>query len=66
MIFLQNKVIYINLEGNKNCMFFQFDAEIVFLEGKEREKQRQLDFLTQEIIVTTNLSKSNQEQVSRK
>lgn len=45
------------------CFFFQFDAEIVFLEGKEREKQRQLDFLTQEIITVTNMSKSNQEQV---
>lgn len=43
---------------------FQYDAEIVFLEGKEREKKRQLDFLTQEIISVTNLSKSNQEQVS--
>lgn len=45
-------------------LMFQYDAEIVFLEGKEREKKRQLDFLNQEIIAITNLSKSNQEQVS--
>lgn len=42
---------------------FQYDAEIVFLEGKEKEKQRQLDHLSREIIAFTNLSKSNQEQV---
>lgn len=41
----------------------KFDAEIVFLEGKEREKQFQLDFLSQEIITVTNASKINSEQV---
>ncbi|CAH1106376.1 unnamed protein product [Psylliodes chrysocephalus] len=41
----------------------KFDAEIVFLENKEREKQRQLDFIAQEILAITNVSKNNQEQM---
>ncbi|CAG9856548.1 unnamed protein product [Phyllotreta striolata] len=41
----------------------KYDAEIVFLENKEREKQRQLDFIAQEILAITNVSKNNQEQM---
>lgn len=35
----------------------------MFLEGKEREKQMQLDFITQEIVAVTNQTKNNQEQI---
>ncbi|CAH1159329.1 unnamed protein product [Phaedon cochleariae] len=41
----------------------KYDAEIVFLEGKEREKQMQLDFISQELMTISNVSKNNQEQI---
>lgn len=42
----------------------QFDAEILFWEGKEREKQFQLDFIAQELVTMSNASRINIEQVS--
>ncbi|XP_072383914.1 ras association domain-containing protein 8 [Diabrotica undecimpunctata] len=41
----------------------KYDAEIVFLEGKEKEKQRQLDFIAQELIAISGITKNNQEQI---
>nr|XP_023015939.1 ras association domain-containing protein 8 [Leptinotarsa decemlineata]XP_023015944.1 ras association domain-containing protein 8 [Leptinotarsa decemlineata] len=49
--------------SNQQTDLTKFDAEIVFLEGKEREKQMQLDFLAQELITVSNVSKTNQEQI---
>lgn len=45
------------------CFFFQFDAEIVFWEGKGREQQMQMEFMSQEIMNVGNTSKINSEQV---
>lgn len=42
---------------------FQFDAEIVYWEGKEREKQFQLDFVAQEALNISNTNRINNEQV---
>ncbi|XP_050298149.1 ras association domain-containing protein 8 [Anthonomus grandis grandis] len=41
----------------------KFDAEIVFWEGKEREKQLQLDFIAQEIVKINNQTKTNKDQI---
>ncbi|XP_017773970.1 PREDICTED: ras association domain-containing protein 8 isoform X5 [Nicrophorus vespilloides] len=41
----------------------KFDAEIVFWEGKEREKQFQLDFIAQELATMTNASRINSDQI---
>jgi hypothetical protein len=41
----------------------QFDAEIVFWESKEREKQMQLEYIAQELLAVTNATKINQDQV---
>ncbi|KAB0799051.1 hypothetical protein PPYR_06931 [Photinus pyralis] len=41
----------------------KFDAEIIYWEGKEREKQFQYDFIAQEIISVGNTSKLNNEQI---
>lgn len=41
----------------------KFDAEIVYWEGKEREKQFQLDFVTKEIATVTSTSRINTEQI---
>lgn len=49
---------------NQQADLTKYDAEIVFLEGKEREKQFQLDFIAQEIVNATNTSRLNSEQVS--
>ncbi|KAI4463503.1 ras-associating domain containing protein [Holotrichia oblita] len=41
----------------------KFDAEILFWEGKEREKQFQLDFIAQELVTMSNASRINVEQI---
>lgn len=41
----------------------KFDAEIVFWESKEREKQFQLDFIAQELATMTNASRINSDQI---
>ncbi|KAJ8936950.1 hypothetical protein NQ318_015568 [Aromia moschata] len=49
--------------SNQHADLTKYDAEIVFLEGKEREKQLQLDFIAQEFLAVSNTSKNNQEQI---
>ncbi|XP_057665025.1 ras association domain-containing protein 8 [Diorhabda carinulata] len=49
--------------SNQQADINKYDAEIIFLEGKEKEKQRQLDFITQELIAISNISKNHQEQI---
>lgn len=44
-------------------LLWQYDAEIVYWESKEREKQLQLDFIAQEIVTVSNTSRITQEQV---
>ncbi|ERL91921.1 hypothetical protein D910_09244 [Dendroctonus ponderosae] len=41
---------------------FPFDAEIVFWESKEREKQLQLDFIAQEMANISSQTKNNKDQ----
>ncbi|XP_022918226.1 ras association domain-containing protein 8 [Onthophagus taurus] len=41
----------------------KYDAEILFWEGKEREKQFQLDFIAQELVTMSNASRINAEQI---
>ncbi|KAL1506040.1 hypothetical protein ABEB36_005475 [Hypothenemus hampei] len=41
----------------------KYDAEIMFWESKEREKELQLDFIAQETIKMTNQTKTNREQI---
>ncbi|KAF5272569.1 hypothetical protein FQR65_LT04908 [Abscondita terminalis] len=41
----------------------KFDAEIIYWEGKEREKQLQYDFVSQEITTVGNTTKLNNEQI---
>ncbi|CAG9765427.1 unnamed protein product [Ceutorhynchus assimilis] len=41
----------------------KFDAEIVFWEGKEKEKQLQLDYLAQEMLKITNHTKTQKDQI---
>ncbi|XP_066146721.1 ras association domain-containing protein 8 [Euwallacea fornicatus] len=41
----------------------KYDAEIVFWEGKEREKQLQLDFITKELIKITNQTKVRKDEI---
>ncbi|KAK4887156.1 hypothetical protein RN001_003427 [Aquatica leii] len=41
----------------------KFDAEIIYWEGKEREKQLQYDFVSQEIITIGNTSRNNNDQI---
>ncbi|XP_049825799.1 ras association domain-containing protein 8 isoform X2 [Aethina tumida] len=48
--------------SNQQADLTKYDAEIVFWEGKEREKQMQLDYLAQEILSVSNESKTNQDQ----
>ncbi|XP_030759958.1 ras association domain-containing protein 8 [Sitophilus oryzae] len=49
--------------SNQQADLTKYDAEIIFWEGKEREKQLQLDFLTQEVLKISTLSKTNQDQI---
>ncbi|XP_076274243.1 ras association domain-containing protein 8 isoform X2 [Rhynchophorus ferrugineus] len=49
--------------SNQQADLTKFDAEIGFWESKEREKQLQLEFLTQEVLKISNLSKTNQDQI---
>lgn len=48
-----------------NQITSQYDAEIVYWEGKEREKQLQLEFIAQEMAGVSNTSRVNQEQVRK-
>ncbi|KAF5277602.1 hypothetical protein FQA39_LY06095 [Lamprigera yunnana] len=41
----------------------KFDAEIIYWEGKEREKQIQFDFVSQDIITVGNTSRVNNDQI---
>ncbi|KAL3267490.1 hypothetical protein HHI36_011613 [Cryptolaemus montrouzieri] len=49
--------------SNQQADLTKYDAEIVFWEGKEREKQMQLEYIAQELISITNASRINQEQI---
>ncbi|VEN39899.1 unnamed protein product [Callosobruchus maculatus] len=49
--------------SNQQADLTKYDAEIVFLENKEREKQMQLEFIEREIITVSNISKNNQDQI---
>lgn len=56
----------INLFRHKfdiNIFLFQFDAEIIYWEEKDREKQFHLEFIAQEIQTFSNTSKITNEQV---
>ncbi|XP_045480447.1 ras association domain-containing protein 8 [Harmonia axyridis] len=48
---------------NQQADLTKYDAEIVFWESKEREKQLQLEYIAQELVAITNTSKINQEQI---
>ncbi|KAK9875853.1 hypothetical protein WA026_009640 [Henosepilachna vigintioctopunctata] len=49
--------------SNQQADLTKYDAEIVFWESKEREKQMQLEYIAQELITITNASRINQEQI---
>lgn len=49
--------------SNQQADLTKYDAEIVFWEGKEREKQMQLDYITKELLQMSNMSRLNQEQI---
>ncbi|RZC41285.1 ras association domain-containing protein 8, partial [Asbolus verrucosus] len=49
--------------SNQQADLTKFDAEIVFWEGKEREKQMQLEYIAQELLAVTNATKINQDQI---
>ncbi|CAH0561296.1 unnamed protein product [Brassicogethes aeneus] len=49
--------------SNQQADLTKFDAEIVFWEGKEREKQLQLDYIAQEFVSVTNDCKNAQDQI---
>jgi Ras association domain-containing protein 7/8 len=49
--------------SNQQADLTKFDAEIVFWESKEREKQMQLEYIAQELLAVTNATKINQDQV---
>lgn len=49
--------------SNQQADLTKFDAEIVFWESKEREKQMQLEYISQEILAVTNANKGNQDQI---
>ncbi|XP_044254195.1 ras association domain-containing protein 8 [Tribolium madens] len=49
--------------SNQQADLTKFDAEIVFWESKEREKQMQLEYISQEILAMTNATKINQDQI---
>ncbi|KAJ3658084.1 hypothetical protein Zmor_009845 [Zophobas morio] len=49
--------------SNQQADLTKFDAEIVFWESKEREKQMQLEYIQQELAAVTNATKVNQDQI---
>ncbi|XP_060531139.1 ras association domain-containing protein 8 [Cylas formicarius] len=49
--------------NNQHTDLTKYDAEIVYWESKEKEKQHQLELLTQEYIKISNVTKTNQEQI---
>jgi Ras association domain-containing protein 7/8 len=49
--------------SNQQADLTKFDAEIVFWESKEREKQMQLEYIAQELLAVTNATKINQDQI---